>query len=799
MKQTASAAYNRIANGSSKELIWKVYARKTANLNDALTGTWTEISSRVDPITSIRAQVEYQLGQFSADSIELVGKGIQWFKTNLLDDDVTYPYTEVYVTAQLTGAADIMPMFIGFVDKIGIKYNELTDQAIFTVFTALDLGNRLTAETITTQYLNPDVDGSGTDGLVLQGIKGIYVTDANVTSYVLKNGIHTISYSYGDGATRWAKLDAGENVTLAAGSNTLANAGGTQKVTIYIKTIANLPEEDCTDKIIVVTEGTTLPKQYYRNATAKYLLGLLNTALGLLDTTFGVMAIDTFDGNWRAYNFEQPPNDIECYSVASTLIGDGTDLYISVGNRLYKRNLESALYTYVTVLPGNIARLFYNARNNDLWIIYIASGGYNCKVYDITGASMSAEVVLPHETVEQRVYLYAMELVDYNYTGTSYKYGLLYCDRGEGIRFVDAGTLTPATITTTYYPNTVLTLLLKISSSRYWFKIDNSGSYDYSEVTINSSGNFVDNGLQLANVGDYTEAIYSIGEARIYLVETGGTKSHTLADATKTTHTADVCYLIEGGGYIWGLFNKKLYRWSGTDSATLINTMAGYIHPEAYGAIWQTDRIYGIINSTLTSPKLYQIHTTIPFFVVHADFTEMAVSDAIRKILNTFFIALNISATKVGLIYRRGNSSGVPITSGNTLTAGTSLTSSLDETSNAYPSIDFISVSGESLTVTYDGTIFDTQVFSNKTKMDLSSDWLSDQIVKDVAKYVFTFFSAQKIKYTINLGCIPLFQYEPFDGCVLNFTTTKIVKSGTGVITAVEYTRSGDLILEVLI
>ena len=49
MKLTPSTTFTALAKGSAKETVWRVFVRKVTSLSDALsTGTWTEITSRID-------------------------------------------------------------------------------------------------------------------------------------------------------------------------------------------------------------------------------------------------------------------------------------------------------------------------------------------------------------------------------------------------------------------------------------------------------------------------------------------------------------------------------------------------------------------------------------------------------------------------------------------------------------------------------------------------------------------------------------------------------------------------------
>ncbi|TAK54380.1 MAG: hypothetical protein EPO24_13185, partial [Bacteroidetes bacterium] len=99
--------------------------------------------------------------------------------------------TELKIEMQLEGADDVLTVFSGFVDLQGAEFNERTDNVKFDVYSYDDRASRIPAELLTTQYINGDIDGSGTDGLVLPEIPYLYMKDANIASYVLQPGLHT--------------------------------------------------------------------------------------------------------------------------------------------------------------------------------------------------------------------------------------------------------------------------------------------------------------------------------------------------------------------------------------------------------------------------------------------------------------------------------------------------------------------------------------------------------------------------------------------------------------------------------
>jgi hypothetical protein len=67
MRFSPTSKFISIAKGAAKVMQWKVYCKKTANLDEALsTGTWIDCTTRVHSLPQIRSKVEYQLGQFTS-------------------------------------------------------------------------------------------------------------------------------------------------------------------------------------------------------------------------------------------------------------------------------------------------------------------------------------------------------------------------------------------------------------------------------------------------------------------------------------------------------------------------------------------------------------------------------------------------------------------------------------------------------------------------------------------------------------------------------------------------------------
>ncbi|TAK57868.1 MAG: hypothetical protein EPO24_09375 [Bacteroidetes bacterium] len=719
------------------------------------------------------------------------------------------PETELKIEMQIEGADDVLTVFSGFVDLKGAEFNERTDNVKFDVYSYDDLASRIPAELITTQYINGDIDGSGTDGLVLPEIPYLYMKDANIASYVLQPGLHTITYDY-NGGTRRAKLDDGAWVNLSAGNNTLGNgettAEDTQRVQVYVGTLANLPSDatELLSEIVVATAGTTLPRHWYRNIHAKRLLTLLYAECGITNITFDTLEMQTFDNLPRVLFLDTPPGDEGVTSLASALASDGTDLFVAVGSHIYKRDMDTGVYSYLAKNPsaGTISRLMYNARNNHLWIYYASGGNDLGKVrrLNLADNTFTAEVDLV-PGVNDRSWVYAIEILDYNYTGSSYKYGLVY-ERSHAVtpssgtlRFIDGSSLTDTDMAQT--AGTIVNHFVSInnSSGAIFFKTTSPVTdYGIGKFTISAAGAFVEVGEIVNGLPLYDRAAMTSAELIYYFDPTNDlVASHPVASATSTNHQTGITLvdaIMIHGSNCYFAFGDLIYEIAGTAAASQIGDGG---EPGVFQLAW-TDRLHGLH----TDGMLYQVSNSLVFVVADATLGGMSVRDVITKTLNAFLLVGIISSTKKAFVYRRGDNSGTPQTTGNTLAVTLGEASELIEVNKHIPKADLIRVTNGTKTVTFDGTTYNTDVLSDKHVVEINNEFIPDAIVKDIAYYAYQFFGQERNLYKISLGCIPLFQYEPFDNCSVTFTG-RIQKTASGPIYSTELQPDGTMNIEVLL
>lgn len=840
MRFTPTSKYLILANGLSKSIDWKVYIKKTTDISEALsTGTWVDVSDRINlkDLPAQQQMLEYEIGQLTSNSLSFECSDIAWWKANVLNA-TSSQYIDLKVQFILEGCSDTVYTFSGFVDKLNIPKTEFGDSVSFTAYTAQDMGMRIAAENITTQYVDKNADGAGTAGIILQDIRGMYVINANVASYQLKAGVHSIIYDY-NGGTEQACLDSGRYVALSNGANTLGNAADAadddQRIVVYVPEVNDLPETAAPDtiieSIIVTTPGDTLPKQWYKSAGTRYLLKNIFSKLGITSLAFDTLemtvAPSPAPGVAKVSFIDNPPSDNTITGEKWAIANDGTDLFIAVGERIYRRSALSEDYTLLATLSAGdkVTKLIYNARNGHLWIFYGAGGNGKLRRLVISGLTLSSEVVLSSTT--NITWHNSIEVIDFNYTGSSYLYGVIYTDgdiTGNGrLRLVDGSALTISTIFSgTDYgfttENIASHFMFIRNGGEVWFKgtTAGGGSDILCKAHVSGAGAWVNDGQILTGLDPYTVAAFHVTEDRIYYFEPilSVVKSHTVSSATITNNLTNtvVPSTVESMLYANGevfftlraldpfIFRRfyYLYKFSGNPAVDFQDYTE--LFTRAYTQYSTLTYYGGILYGIDVFGRLFQYSTTLKFYVNIADFTGTKITDALYKTLKAFLLIGTINSFKQGRIYRRGNAAGVPQTSGNSMSLSINEVGQIVEENSDYcAKFDWVEISNGTVTYSFDGTTYNTKVLSDARQFSYTNELIPDEIVQDVCYYAYQFFKTDRVKYTFNLGIVPLFQYEPFDGADVTFNTTKVQVTGSGVIYGTNIMKDGSMEVEVLI
>ncbi|MHB1050994.1 MAG: hypothetical protein ACYC09_13015 [Bacteroidota bacterium] len=831
MRVTASTNLLLAADAAHRIVTRTVQIKKTADLTEGLfTGTWTDITAYLAGIPSVSQRIEYSPGQFVSDNISLTGNDIEWWKANVFN---ATDYIELRIRISIgTGSGnmstDELAIFSGFIDKANVEYNEIADTVRFSVYTADDIGNRISALNINTQYVNSDIDGAGTDGLILPSIPGVFVQDANVTSYVLKVGMHTLVYDYNAG-TEQMKLDDGDYVTLPTSDGTvdLVNAAGDEKITLYIDVSAlSSSAGELTDYVIVQTAGTTLPRQPYFGLSIGYLLRQLYSQVGITSVTNDTLQFSTHDSSVKHSFYDIPPQDISKTGGIYAMTNDGTDLYIGVGDSVYKRTMSTDTYTLVTTKANyTVKRLWYNSRTNDLWIWFDGASDKYVRLYYLSGGSPDEANVTSDADYR------AAELMDFNYTGSSYKYGLVYVNKsGAGdVRFLDGDNFVSDTqlyaATDLGYSGTDdgadSGYWVFIKNGSVWFyATDDLGNYltpalEFYKISVDATGAWVNDGavftpaaIYYHTTSDFSQnAVLHLIEETVYYVDDTNPhiiKSHTVLANTITTVATltsgnRLDCMLYANGQIYAKVRvaisereSKLYSLDG-NTATLLNDDTGVVETFYSTLTYLNSVLYGVDYYR----RLWRYSSVLQMYIDRPVWDDTTVKSALNESLSVFNLLGKISSQKKAFIYRRGNDDGDIQTTGNSVAITVSEATDITQVANGFQAVGLVTVSNGTRTVTYNGTSFNVAVLSDVRTFDISSPLIPDALLEDLAVYFYNFYSNDHDPYRIPLNTADI-QYEVMDGAAVTFATTRIQKTATGLIMAQMINPDASIECEVL-
>lgn len=791
MRFTPSTNWSIANSAAYRKVAFTTEVRIVTDLDDALfSGTWTRIDSMIHRIDDIRQSIEYNPGQFRADSITVTVGNISWWNTNFLN---TSNYIEFRRTVSIGIGTAMMStdqacVFHGFIDnrEEQLSYSNETDEVTFTVYTTDDIGSRISALNVNTQYYNGNIDGAGKAGLILPKISGIYVEDANIASYVLKKGFHKLTYRYNGGAPQM-KLDDGDYVGITGdASNILINKSGDEKIKVYAvdDQLSTLAEVE--DYVIVITAGTTLPRQPYYGISAGYILRKLYEQIGYTaeNVTIDTLQYTERDSIARHSYYDIPPQDINKTGEIKAVTNNGTDLFIGVGDSVYKRTMSNDSYTLITTKTNyTVKRLWYSSRTNELWIWFDGASDKYVRLYYLDTSTYDEANVTSNADYR------SADVIDYNYTGSSYKYGMVYTNKsGAGdVRYLDGDNF--LTDTQLFIYSDFGYAVGGGAASQYLFVDDNKvyfaastdvDPFDYAQkryyqISVNSSGTWVNDGQLFSGVmDDYyhhttdeeINAACHLTENRIYFVLDGSPnviKSHLVTERLATTViTLSAGYRVDTLHYANGVVYAKVRKSSAnnesvlysisSNTATLINQDSGIAQTYYETMTYMNNVLYGVDYNR----RLWRYSPTLQMYYKHTVWEDISIRDAINECLAAYNLIGKISSQKKVYVYRRGNDSGTKQNTGNAITITRSNCSKITKIENAYPKITWVEVSNDEETHSYDGTNYDTAVLSDAKTFKLSNPLIPTERIKDVAKYIFAFWSIERSTYQYEMRGAPM-------------------------------------------
>lgn len=827
MRITPSSNWSLIASAAHRVVTWTVSIRKTTSLGDSLSsGTWVDCTKYLIDIPEISQQTEFELGQFSADAISLQGSNIDWWEANVFNASAT-EYIEIKITAALSlgslSASDTLYAFSGFVDKMGVRYSEKEDMLYFSAFTAEEIGSRLSAQNIVTQYVDQDAAGTGSAGLFLPRIPGIYVTNAGIGSYELQLGAHTLSFDAGA-----LSLDGGTPVSLAAGTNTLSNTDDTQRIEVYAYT-GQLPSYATEETIIVDTYGDTLPKNQYYGISARNMIQKCYEEIGITDITFDTLKINSYDSTRRLSFYDVPTiNTSITTGYYNGIAHDGTDFWVATGNRIYKKDGVTGAYTIKVTLTSTyiIKRLLYNARNNHLWVLYDSGSPtqslYNrVRVYDIGDDILSNELSISAGAGGQ-AFTMSAEILDYNYSGASYKYGLMAVTDAinpgdtEFIYISKSGSnLTENSLRTIAGSELPLDVSVWISSSNIYFGIKDSTNGYVRKFHVNGSGSFVDDGILNvanpvyydANLKNAGSGAYNYADDKLYFWQGTDIYSWTPASGTAAVSIksnvgaavmmSDKSSLVMASMTVTS--DEPYYRLYTIASGSALKVSSTEQVKVKGGGMFGYDGsyFYGITQEGY----IWQYAAVINLYINRemTDYSSLSVRDMYTKVLQGFNLLGKISSRKKGFVYRRGDSAGTIQTTGNTIALNISNIVNYTKTQNSFAPYDIVLLSNGSRQATYDGSDFNKETFADARRLEITNEMIPANIFNDVLVYMFNFYKTAHDTYLFELNTAQM-EYEAMDAATPSLADRRAAISGsTGLIIGQAISKSGAIRLDVLI
>jgi hypothetical protein len=797
MKFVPTSLFLSICNGASKYLQWKVYVKKTTDLSEALTaGTWVEVTDRVE-IPSLAMSIEANVGSSTSDKLTLEGSGIAWWVAQVFNATVSQ-YIEIKITCQIglsetKLATDLCYEFYGYAEK---KYTvtESTDTISFEVYSADDFLAMLPAELLSKQVSVPNLDGAGLEGLFLQSIPGVYITNANIASFALHQGVHEIKYSLREG-DKMLTLDGGVEVVAAEGLNTLISEDTEEKVKVYCR-LAECGSADATCEIIVLTAGTTLPRTWISGLRVRDALALIYTQIGLTDFTFEEWQLDTFDARRVTSFFEVPPAGTTFYGKTYSIAYEdsNTTLYLGVKDRLYKRSMTTHAYTLLATPSSGwqIRKIFTERIASDGYLWLWLYDGTNNKIARITVADNTVALYAVSAAYEQAV-CYASGI------GGASGSLLYWVKAGSYVKAFDLATPAEANF------NAAFSLISAV--------IDQSGGCTNGTDTYYTTGTVISPAgpgiVAITAAGDAvlrTTAISSLSMELAYTTgrllfsfSTDGIYSYVIASDTLTLEVAGelICPYAKAGTvhFVRRLSTGELYIASYAGGAISCATESiRYLMDAMDVGQYLT---YDTANTrnlfiTLGGSMLGQFYAKVSVFIsAETSFRGETLRGALNTILESYMMLGKITADKKVKVYRRFNASGTPVNSGSTFAVTINSAEDIIKSVRYSEAVKWLEVSNGDETHSYDGTNWDEQLFTADRKLAVSSKLIPSNIVKDVCYYLWQFFSVDHHLYEIPLANVTPLHLEAFDGLAVTFTGNRITESGTLVIYGISVEQDG--------
>lgn len=822
MRKTMSADYDVFCYAAGKKVHWKVSIKKTASLSEAQSaGTWVDVTAYVDrkSFDKISDRAESGFMQFTNSSFNVKAFDISWWKANIFD---AANYLEVKIEFWINDlSADTLTLFGGWVEKkkdqFKVKYTERGDLVEFTIRSYQDYGTIMSAETVTAQPIMADVDGSATTGLVCYNLPGVFVTDANVTDYVLRKGIHTLSYNYNDGSPT-LQLDDGDEAALPGSDDTLelVNKDATQKIILWIK-VEHLPGDDATQDIIVTTEGDTLPTVWHQRVWIFNLLKILYAKIGITDYSFDDFTIKTHD-NRKVTSFYGVPPESTYVGLPTCLAWDSTNsrLWMGVGEHVYWRNMTTHDYTDLGVVSAGytVVRLFgEKITAGKLYGIALNSSGAakifwvvisNGSVYSSSLTNRGSGDVVEHGA---RAYAYA---------GSVGAAGAIFYSKMDGtaVYYFDLDTSAEVKAIDTPVDVTAMpTYAAWSTGEEFWYQsyaeADPGPGFDYYFVKVwydTDHWTYTESG---AMTDPFTHACWNEAESKaILFCETGSNGIYSYDPTT------DIATLLSDYNSVWSLFyfNNKVYFTGNTSGSekTIGYVASDTITPIA-GDFLTNSTAFPLFYNGFTYDSVGDVYYFLAYFGrqlfkldnytnmyidSEANFDGMNVWDAIKDIAGGFLCMPRVRGDKTAIIRRRIDEDGTLVTSGETVELNRDNLSDISEETGIAEPADIVFAKNDEEERSYDGSDFGSVRYGDEKEATVNNRFIPTLLLEDYAFWFYKYFSVDRKRLLGPTPPIALFQYESGDGAEVVSSGNNVLND-SGVITAVSLSLMGQVEFEV--
>lgn len=356
-------------------IIWKVILRLPLPSDSETEYNDIDISERLMNEPNISDTADYRENLTYINEIGVKLNNADKALTNeagngILDtDDPIEIFIDGYYDAE-NGEDFTIRKFGGWIDRDRMKTDSVKMNCELLAYSYFGKAERVSGLNVCRRYMDDN-------GLRLYTAK-VWVTDAHISGYELKKGLHYITTFFDTNPK--AKLDDGDPVILLFDSETtLSNADGSQKVKVYYSGFDHAEERVST--MIVRSQGQ-YPETYYYFATIEEIVRKCFESIGITNMFIQNYTIDTFDGRQIISGSNRVDNTADQF-IPVAIEFDGTDKYYIAGaftgspnkNQIWEYNRTTAAIRliYETTLNDNTKYKLIYDRDEQVLLAFIDS------------------------------------------------------------------------------------------------------------------------------------------------------------------------------------------------------------------------------------------------------------------------------------------------------------------------------------------------------------------------------------------------------------------------------------------